>query len=235
MPMTGTVVGYDPGGNGKHGFARARVRDGEIVSVTTKTLRHAEDVIASILEIETLVGLGIDTLTCWGTGRSGWRPADCSLRQRYPAVKKSIVAPNSLYGAMCLNGMAVLLTVRQAFPGIFVTETHPKVLYYAKCNQRYDYNGPNTSDINKCLRRLLGVDVTPQNEHEWDAAISILPVVRGLHGSWRDLHNLPTKSGERLVHPCGETTYMWPERNFGPPTPAPQPPPQPAQQRRASP
>ena len=131
MPMTGTVVGYDPGGNGKHGFARATVRDGEIVCVTTKTLQTAEDVVRSILGGEKPLGLGVDTLTCWSTGRSGWRPADCWLRQRYPAVKKAIVAPNSLFGAMSVNGMAVLLTVRQAFPGIFVTETHPKVLYYA--------------------------------------------------------------------------------------------------------
>ena len=49
MPMTGTVVGYDPGGNGKHGFARATVRDGRTICVTTKTLQTAEDVVESIL------------------------------------------------------------------------------------------------------------------------------------------------------------------------------------------
>ena len=54
MPMTGTVVGYDPGGNCKHGLARATVRDGDIVCVTTKTLPTVEDVVASILDIEPL-------------------------------------------------------------------------------------------------------------------------------------------------------------------------------------
>ena len=229
------MVGYDPGGNGKHGFARARVRDGEIVSVTTKTLRHAEDVIASILEIETPLGLGIDTLTCWGTGRSGWRPADHWLRDHHRDVKKSIVAPGGLFGAMSVNGMTVLVTVRQALPDIFVTETHPKVLYYALFEEPYDYSGTNTSVMNDRLSSRLGVDVEPRNEHEWDAAISILPVIRGLHGSWQDLHTLQTKSGERLVQPCGKTTYMWPEQNVGPPTPTPQPPPQPARSHPASP
>ena len=210
--MTGTVIGYDPGGDCKHGLARATVRDGDIVSVTTKTLRNVEDVVASILDIETPLGVGIDTLTCWGTGRSGWRPADRWLRQRYPDVQNSIQAPNSLYGAMSVSGMALLVAVRQAFPGIFVTETHPKVLYHTQFNQRYDYNGPNTSVMNKRLSRLLAVDVAPQNEHEWDSAISILPVVRGLHGLWqRDLHGLPTDSDERLVQPCGRTAYVWPE------------------------
>ena len=218
MPMTGTVVGYDPGGNGKHGFARARVRDGEIVCVTTKTLQTAEDVVRSILGGEKPLGLGVDTLTCWSTGRSGWRPADRWLRDRYRDVQKAIVAPAGLFGAMSVNGMAVLVTVRQACPGIFVTETHPKVLYYAKCNQRYDYSGSNISVMNDSLSSWLGVKVEPQNAHEWDAAISILAVVRGLNGSWQDLHTLPTKSSERLVHPCGKTTYMWPERNPIPPT-----------------
>ena len=229
MPMTGTVVGYDPGGNGNHGFARAKVRDGDIVCVTTKTLQTAEDVVRSILGGERPLGLGIDTLTCWGTGHSGWRPADHWLRDRYRDVKKSIVAPNSLLGAMSVNGMAVLFTARRAFPDIFVTETHPKVLYYARCKQRYDYSGRNASAMNACLSCWLGVNVTPQNEHEWDAGISILPVVRGLHGSWQDLHALPPDSGERLLQPCGKTTYMWPEQSVGPPTPTPQPPPRPAQ------
>ena len=226
--MTGTVVGYDPGGNGNHGFARAKVRDGDIVCVTTKILQTAEDVVRSILGGEKPLGLGIDTLTCWGTGHSGWRPADWRLRDRYCPVKDSIVAPNSLYGAVSVNGMAVLLAVRRAFPDIFVTETHPKVLYYALLEEPYDYSGANKSVMNDRLTSWLGVDVEPENEHEWDAAISILPVVRGLRGSWRDLHDRPTKSRERLVHPCGKTTYMWPKRNPTPPT-TPPPPPRPAQ------
>ena len=210
--MTGTVFGYDPGGNGKHGLARATVRDGSILNVTTETLHHVEDVVTSILNIETPLGLGIDTLTCWSTGPSGWRPADHWLRRHYRDVQNSVVAPNSLYGAMSLSGMASLVAVRQAFPDIFVTETHPKVLYYQLFKEPYDYNGPKISVMNKRLSRLLAVDVAPQNEHEWDSAISILAVVRGLHRSWRrDLHALPTKPGERLVQPCGTTAYVWPE------------------------
>lgn len=219
--MTGTVIGYDPGGNGKHGFATATVREGALVSVSTKTLRHVEDVVASILDIETPLGLGIDTLTCWGTGHSGWRPADRWLREQYPEVQNSVQAPNALYGAMSVNGMAVLVAVRQTCPGIFVTETHPKVLYHALFKQPYDFDGPNKSDMNKNLNQLLAVqekNVTPQSEHEWDAAISIHAVVKGLKGSWQhDLHARPTDRHERLVQPCGRTEYVWPESNFSRP------------------
>ncbi len=161
--MTGMVIGYDPGGDGKHGLARATVRDGNIVDVTTKTVDTVEDAVASILNIETLLGLGVDTLTCWGTGPHGWRPADRWLRHRYPKVQKSVVAPNSLYGAMSLNGMAALVAARQAFPDVFVTETHPKVLYYAQFNECYSFKDPNTALMNKRLSRLFAVDVVPRN------------------------------------------------------------------------
>lgn len=211
MSKTGTVIGYDPGGDHKHGFAEATIRGGRILNLTTKTLPSVEDVVASILDLESPLGLGIDTLTCWGTGPSGWRPADRWLRQRYPDVRNSVQAPNSLYGAMSVSGMASLVVVRQTLPDIFITETHPKVLY-KHFNERYDYNGPNASVMNKRLSRLLAVDVAPRNEHEWDSAISILAVVRGLHGTWqRDLHALPTNPDERLVQPCGKTAYVWPD------------------------
>ena len=215
--MTGTVVGYDPGGNGKHGLALATVRKGKIDRLITKTCGTVEDVLVAILE-KPLLGLGIDTLTCWSTGHSGLRPADRWLRCRYRDVKKAVVAPNSLRGAMSVNGMAVLLAVRQAFPNICVTETHPKVLYYARFKEPYNYEGPNASVMNERLNRLLGVDLAPENEprneHEWDAAISILAVVHGIDGSWpNDLHARPADPGERLVHPCGKTAYVWPEWN----------------------
>ena len=212
-PMTGTVVGYDPGGNGNHGFACAKIRNGNIVGpVATKTLPTAEDVVRSILGGEKPLGIGVDTLTCWSTGHAGWRPADRWLIDRYPPAQTAVIASNALRGAVSVNGMAVLTAVRQAFPDIFVTETHPKVLYYARCKQRYDYVA-NAPAMNACLNCWLGVNVEPQPEtdHEWDAAISILPVIRGLHGSWQDLHSLPTVPDERLFHPCGKTTYMWPE------------------------
>ncbi|MDE2783776.1 MAG: hypothetical protein OXK77_12530 [Gemmatimonadota bacterium] len=206
--MTGTVVGYDPGGNGKHGLAWATVQDGRIGSkVNTDTFGNVEEVLASIRKIGPLLGLGIDTLTCWSTGDGGWRPADHRLRTYYDAVKRSVIAPNSLAGSMIVSGMAVLLAVRRAFPGVFVTETHPKVLYYELSGgQHHDY-GTYRSDMHKWLRGKLASDVAPRDDHQWDAAISILPVVRWLDGSWQnDLH-----AGERLVRPCDETTaYVWP-------------------------
>lgn len=78
--MTETVIGYDPGGNGKHGVAHATIRNGSILNVSTRTCCFVEEVIECIFEDEVPLGIGIDTLTCWATGESGLRPADDWLR-----------------------------------------------------------------------------------------------------------------------------------------------------------
>ena len=210
--MTGSVIGYDPGGNDKHGVARATVRDGRILDVTTETCRDLEAVISFVFKCKPLLGIGIDTLTCWATGKSGLRPADRWLRRRYEIRKSSVVPPNSLYGSMSLNGMALVVEARNQCGDVFVTETHPKLLYHHLYDgEPYDYSGRRTlMDERLCAR--LGVRVAPGNSHEWDAAISILSPIRRWDGSWPgDLHTLPTDANERLIRPCGNTSYVWPE------------------------
>ena len=114
---------------------------------------------------------------------------------------------------MGLSGMALLVALRKRFPDVFITETHPKVLYYAKFRKRYDYRDANVrACMDEQLSQLLDIPVEPPNDHEWDAAISVLPVIHGLRGSWkRDLHKQAIESQERLIHPCGKTAYVWPE------------------------
>ncbi|MCD4828887.1 MAG: hypothetical protein K8R90_05600 [Candidatus Cloacimonetes bacterium] len=213
---TGFIVGYDPGGNNKHGIAIMEVESGRIVSVTPKTLFSAEKVINEIKSISNVIGLGVDTLTCWSTGKSGWRPADKWLREKYKVVEKSVSSPNFLMGAMSLNGMSVLLEVSRSFPNCIISETHPKVLYYALMTkekdkvEKYNYQ-KNKKEMDKMLSKLLGLVITTKSDHEWDAAISAYAVWMGMTGSWkRDLHKLEVENTERIVKPCGDTSYFWP-------------------------
>lgn len=134
----GVIVGYDPGGNGRHGLAILLVRDGAPVELETLTLETAEDVASRLESLGVLIGLGVDTLTCWSTGPSGWRPADRWLRHRYPEVENSVASPNSLLGSMGLGGMAVLIATRQTHTSTTVTETHPKVLCWHLLGKKYD-------------------------------------------------------------------------------------------------
>jgi hypothetical protein len=208
----GTYLGYDPGGDGKHGVAVLRIAGGRPVEIDTHLLSTAESVIAFIGSAENvLLGIGIDTLTGWSTGSCGWRPADRWLRKQYPEVRNSVASANSLYGAMAVNGMSVLIALRDRFPNLFVTETHPKVLHWHLRRERYDYVNA-APQMNQVLADQVGISIAPKSDHEWDAAISSIAAYLGGSGQWsHDLHSLPVEEAERLVFPCGPTQYAWPE------------------------
>ena len=209
--LTGLVIGYDPGGNGAHGVAELQIEDGKAANVSTWTMETTEDVVAFLENRPSMAALGVDTLTCWSTGKSAWRPADRWLRHQYKAVRNSIVTPNSLFGAMGLNGMATLVAVRLKHPDALITETHPKVLYYHLSGEKYDYK-TRKAEMDANLAEKLGVTVTPATEHEWDAAVSAFAALQGLTGRWIiNLHGLATDNAERLISPCGVTHYYWPE------------------------
>ena len=132
--MDGVIYGYDPGGDGKHGLAQLTIREGKAASLEVSLEQNTDEVLKKIESGRQPLALGIDTLTAWSTGTCGWRPADDWLRRQYanqPRVALSVVSPNGLFGSMGLNGMAIAIECRRHWPKLFITETHPKVLYYA--------------------------------------------------------------------------------------------------------
>lgn len=205
-------IGYDPGGNDKHGVAVLDVEDGRPVHAESALVETAEKAIRWFSNrVEQPAAIGVDTLTCWSTGPSGWRPADRWLKERYPDVQGSVASSNSLYGSMSINGMATLVALREAIPKLLVTETHPKVLHWHMVQRPYDFTS-NQQGMLESLAARLGFQFTCASDHEWDAVLSALAAVRGASGQWtRDLHQLPTMPDERLISPCGETKYFWPE------------------------
>ena len=217
MKPSGLIIGYDPGGNNHHGVAELQVEDGIATKLSTWTMGTAKDVVAFLESKPSLIALGVDTLTCWSTGVSGWRPADRWLMKndRYKDVWHSIVSPNSLFGSMGLNGMAVLIEARRIHPDIRITETHPKVLYYHLTpGKKYDYQ-TDKDVMDAELKAWLGVPVCPDTEHAWDAAISAYAALEGMAGRWSiDLHDPllhPSEKAERRITPCGNTHYFWPQ------------------------
>ncbi len=208
--LTGVIVGYDPGGDKSHGIAELRVQNGQPQALTTRTFQTAEDVIGHLENLSSIVAIGVDTLTCWGTGPGAWHPADRWLRARYVAVRNSVITPNGLFGSMALNGMAVLLSARPTFPNVLIAETHPKVMCWHLLQQRYDYVTKKDA-MDRCVALTLSLDILPSTEHEWDAALSAMVAFKGACDQWTfDLHTLPPLAGERLVWPCGRTSYYWP-------------------------
>lgn len=211
MDITGTIIGYDPGGNKHHGLTRLIVEKGSIKEITTQSLENVGQVITIAEEESSLIAVGVDTLTCWSTGASGWRPADLWLKQKYREIQNSIISPNGLYGSMVLNGMALLVAIRKKRHGLFITETHPKVLFWFLKHEKHDYKNKK-GIMDETLVKQIGVRISSTNEHEWDSAISAFAALQSLKGIWKhDLHNTPIDGGERLISPCGITHFFWPE------------------------
>ncbi|MEI8574177.1 hypothetical protein J0667_19750 [Methylomonas sp. WH-1] len=210
--INGTIIGYDPGGNNSNGFALLRIQDNVATEIEIKTLDTAESILSQISN-EDVIGLGVDTLSCWCTGDSGWRPADIWLRKKYPEVRNSVMSPNTLSGSMGRNGMSVLIEVLKNKRNLILSETHPKVLYYALTKIKYDYKS-NYLNMDLFLSKEIGIPIKTNNDHEWDAVISAYALLNGISGKWtRDLHQLPVING-RIVNPCGKTAYYWPDDSF---------------------
>lgn len=210
MTISGNIIGYDPGGNGNNGFTTLEITKGIPSGIKIETLSNAEAVINHINQTSNILSIGIDTLSCWCSGQSGWRPADRWLKSEYPLISNSISSPNSLFGAMAINGMSVLIEISKRMD-LTISETHPKVLYYALTSKKYDYSENNKS-MDEWLSKLLSLKVNTENEHEWDSVISAYTLLKGITGSWeKNLHDLPLEINSRIITPCGKTSYFWPD------------------------
>lgn len=224
------VIGYDPGGNKRHGVAVLSVLHNNdrwtVESVrlqTCENVRAVIDFIAAHVPEEELLALGIDTLTAWGCGDSGWRQADIRLRRHYSKVRASVDNPNHIQGAMCLNGALVLHWILNHFPyGIHVTEAHPKVLFFALTNRRHPWSDAGAVCgmprkraafwLLKELGRNPGLSELAaalcECDHKFDALLGALAALRGVNGEWpTDLH-----ANSDVVHPFLSTHYWWPEQ-----------------------
>ena len=210
MPLTGKIVGYDPGGNVKHGVAELIVDNGRPVQLSFATVRNAHAALDWFTIGEIPLAAGIDTLTILSTGDSGWRPADLWLRGKYPQVQNSVVNPNYLQGAMSLNGLAMISSLRGVSKSVLISETHPKVLYYCLSGNQHNFQ-LNKVAMNEHLTQWIGLTVNTTNDHEWDATVSCFAVLEGMSRRWTtDLHQLPTVAGEELVQIAGPSHFFWP-------------------------
>ena len=175
------ILGFDPGGENGSGAALWRV-DRPPLTTSHRSVDSAFDWFLKQLGDQRPAAAGIDTLLCWQTGPGGWREPDKLLRKRYPKVMNSVVAPNSLFGSMAVQGMAMAIKLRQYWPEIHLNETHPKVLYFDQAKCEYEY-------CEKLVRWLCRQDASfrcwkPANEHEWDALMSAWATYQGVTHKW---------------------------------------------------
>ncbi|MDA0661192.1 MAG: DUF429 domain-containing protein [Planctomycetota bacterium] len=210
--MSSIYLGYDPGGGGAHGVAA--INGNNVVSDTLLTAQHAIDWFREICRDREIIVLGVDTLTLWSTGPSGWRPADRALRATYPAVANSVTSSNSLYGAMPINGAVVMRMLAERVESLPITETHPKVLYFALTGNVYDYAEQSGTMIQSLTDWIGEEEININSEHAWDALISAYAARQWHTKAWTDdLHQLPQSDNEQLTPVFGDRAcFAWPKK-----------------------
>lgn len=231
-------LGYDPGGNGKHGICILELKGKSLnVKVCEKVLT-VNHVLAKIDSCDGFRAAGIDTFTTWSAAKSGWRASDLWLRNEYKELSTSVLSSNSTSGSMCINGALVGKCLIDSNKAEIITETHPKVGFPVLTAERHNgelifsqYNRETPLEMVGILRDSLnGVvelsaipeDICPKGQftdHHFDALfsavvayLSTLPADK--RGGW--MHNLHLGcEKECLSYPFGEegkVIYAWPEK-----------------------
>jgi predicted nuclease with RNAse H fold len=118
-------VGADPGGANAFGIAII-VEDGE---VTTPSVSRADEAVHMIMVRP--LGVGVDAPLWWSSGPTAEREADRWLRKTYRIPSGTVQTPNSLRGAALVQAAMFVQRLREKFPDVRVTETHPKALAFA--------------------------------------------------------------------------------------------------------
>ena len=205
-------LGYDPGGDGKHGVAAVRVAEnGQLQAPATKCLRDAAAVRDWLHAQPSPRALGVDTLLAWTpTGGSKRKPArdsgracDIALAAKYGEHSNSVVAQNSLFSAMTINGMIVAMEACDL--GLPLVESHPKLLMKGARHADAEMN-----DLCATYDALCG----QASDHEADAVVAAWCASRSIYQKWlRNLYEIDERSENSgdLLFPAGEATYPWPE------------------------
>ena len=190
-------VGTDPGGKNAFGLAFVNMSG----HVTCATVSSVDEAVKKITTIGEPLALGIDAPMWWSACEGAGRMADARLRIRYGISSGTIQSGNSLKGAALIGGALLASRIREEFPGIRITESHPKALLLAM-----------GIDEGRFAARF-GVEMGWRNEHERDAVVAAICAREGFEGRWPA--NLADHRGPLEQNPktywLAPMSYFWPE------------------------
>ena len=200
MSLTNHIwIGADPGGKGNFGLAILN-SDGSPHTWCVNCVDEAIDRIRGRLS-GCPKGVGVDAPLWWSSGPSGSRLADEWLRKTFGLSGGEVQAANSLRGAALVQGAMFIQRLRELYPEVPVTETHPKaVVKVLKLTA-------------ESFWQRHSVTSTAQNEHERDAVVSAIAAREGFSGRWTN--DLATKRHPSEQNPktywLAPIHYFWPE------------------------
>jgi predicted nuclease with RNAse H fold len=204
MSATGSVwIGADPGGENNFGLAILKT-DGSAHVCCVDYVDMAIEVVREHVQ-GIPGGVGVDSPLWWTSGRAGLRVADQHIRDKYGLPSRNVQATNSMWGSVLVQGMMFVARIRELFPDVRVTETHPKAVLKALDLDEW-----------KRLFDKLPTDVTLDMlpEHKRDAVISAIAAREGFENRWpMDLAvNRGPSEQDPLHHWLAPIHYYWPDR-----------------------
>jgi len=196
-------IGADPGGKGNFGLA---ILDSD-GSAHTCCVDCADEAIQVVVQHarSTSAGVGVDAPLWWSSGRSSDRQADQWLRTKYVFSGGQVQTANSLRGAALVQGAMFVQRMREHFPGVGVTETHPKAVWKAL----------RVTSWGAFIKRFsVVVEIRDEQEHERDAVISAVAAREGFEGRWlNDLGRTRYPSEQDpFTFWLAPIHYFWPEQ-----------------------
>jgi Protein of unknown function (DUF429) len=123
-------VGFDPGGRGRFGWCIVQF-DCDPPSFTGGVCDHAEVAVRSAQQAlgEPPEAIGVDAPLFWVSGED--RVSDREVRRMVRAAgghNGTVLHVNSLQGACLVQGILVAWMAARSWPGVPITEAHPKAL-----------------------------------------------------------------------------------------------------------
>ena len=164
-------IGVDPGGKGNFGVAflmgdePPQILTVDCADEALAFIRANVDVMPS--------GIGVDAPLWWSSGRSGDRHADQWLRKRYKLPGGEVQAGNSLRGAALIQGAMFVQRIREIYPTVPVTESHPKALLKVAAQNSWDI-----------FTAKFNINAMPPDEHSRDAIIAAVSAREAFEGRW---------------------------------------------------
>ena len=204
-------VGADPGGKGNFGLAFLDAEQG----LHCATVSSVDDAVKHVVGKGEPLGLGIDAPMWWSTITGGGRRADKKVRNAIQGKCESppgtVQSPNSLRGTALIGGAMLAFRVRQEFPRVQITESHPKALLYKLRPDGQD--GQLGDQDGQRFAKQFGIPTNWKNEHERDAAIAAVCAREGFEGRWttdlaRQRHPSELDPRSYWLQPMH---YFWPE------------------------
>ena len=115
---------------------------------------------------------------------------------------------------MAVQGATLAVRLRELWPDLLLTETHPKVLWEHLAGGIAYPREPNRSDPAVLwLSETLEAEIDPANEHEFDALLSGWAVDRACRGLWTlDLVEIEAHQQRSAnISLVSDVHYYWPD------------------------